>query len=130
MNPMLRVSRTLYIKEVRTESRLSMCNGAISDGTIGVASIHRSDQLNLDTGRKLIALNVLSEVDVQTPWGIVTSVITTRSVDELQLKAGSDVLALVGDAQSQRPMTALALRGGFLLSPVATFGHGGSSAAT
>ena len=29
------------------------------------------------------------------PWGIVTSVITTRSVDELQLKPGSDVVALV-----------------------------------
>ncbi len=32
---------------------------------------------------------------VETAWGIVTSVITTRSVDELQLKAGSDVVALV-----------------------------------
>ena len=39
--------------------------------------------------------DVLSEVDVQTPWGVVTSVITTRSVDELQLKVGSDVVALV-----------------------------------
>jgi molybdopterin-binding protein len=38
---------------------------------------------------------VLSEVDVQTPWGVVTSVITTRSVDELPLKPGSDVVALV-----------------------------------
>jgi molybdopterin-binding protein len=38
---------------------------------------------------------VLSELDVQTPWGVVTSVITTRSVDELQLKPGSDVVALV-----------------------------------
>jgi molybdopterin-binding protein len=39
--------------------------------------------------------DVLSEVDVETAWGIVSSAITTRSVDELQLKVGSDVIALV-----------------------------------
>ena len=38
---------------------------------------------------------VVSEVDVQTPFGIVTSVITTRSVDELGLTLGSEVVALV-----------------------------------
>jgi molybdopterin-binding protein len=45
--------------------------------------------------KEILRGDVLSEVDVQTPWGIVTSVITTRSVDELQLKPGSDVVALV-----------------------------------
>lgn len=45
--------------------------------------------------KEIIRGDVLSEVDVQTPWGIVTSVITTRSVDELQLRVGSDVVALV-----------------------------------
>jgi molybdopterin-binding protein len=45
--------------------------------------------------KEIIRGDVVSEVDVQTPWGIVTSVITTRSVDELQLKPGSDVVALV-----------------------------------
>jgi molybdopterin-binding protein len=45
--------------------------------------------------KEIIRGDVLSEVDVQTPWGIVTSVITTRSVDELQLKVGSEVVALV-----------------------------------
>jgi molybdopterin-binding protein len=45
--------------------------------------------------KEIIRGDVVSEVDVQTPWGIVTSVITTRSVDELQLKAGSEVVALV-----------------------------------
>ena len=44
---------------------------------------------------EIIRGDVVSEVDVETPWGIVTSVITTRSVDELQLKPGSDVVALV-----------------------------------
>ena len=45
--------------------------------------------------KEIIRGDVLSEVDVETPWGIVTSVITTRSIDELQLKVGSDVVALV-----------------------------------
>lgn len=45
--------------------------------------------------KEVIRGDVLSEVDVQTPFGIVTSVITTRSVDELGLKPGSDVVALV-----------------------------------
>ncbi|MGJ7609686.1 MULTISPECIES: TOBE domain-containing protein [unclassified Variovorax] len=47
---------------------------------------------------KVRAINrgeVLSEVDVETAWGIVSSAITTRSIDELQLKVGSDVIALV-----------------------------------
>ena len=37
---------------------------------------------------------VLSEVDVETAAGIVTSVITTRSIDSLDLKVGEDVLAI------------------------------------
>lgn len=45
--------------------------------------------------KEVIRGDVVSEVDVQTPFGIVTSVITTRSVDELQLKPGSEVVALV-----------------------------------
>lgn len=45
--------------------------------------------------KEIIRGDVLSEVDVQTPWGIVTSVITTRSVDDLQLTTGSKVVALV-----------------------------------
>jgi sulfonate transport system ATP-binding protein len=45
--------------------------------------------------REIIRGPVVSEVDVETPYGIVTSVITTRSVDELNLAVGSEVLALV-----------------------------------
>jgi molybdopterin-binding protein len=45
--------------------------------------------------REIIRGPVVSEVDVDTPYGIVTSVITTRSVDELNLTVGSEVLALV-----------------------------------
>jgi molybdopterin-binding protein len=39
---------------------------------------------------------VVSEVDVETPAGlIVTSVITTRSVHELGLRVGREVIAMV-----------------------------------
>ena len=45
--------------------------------------------------REIIRGDVLSEVDVETPFGIVTSVITTRSIDELLLRFCSEVVALV-----------------------------------
>lgn len=46
--------------------------------------------------KEVIEGPVVSEVDVQTPSGlIVTSVITTRSVKELGLVVGRDVIALV-----------------------------------
>lgn len=45
--------------------------------------------------REIIRGAVVSEIDVETPYGIVTSVITTRSVDGLDLKVGSEVVALV-----------------------------------
>jgi len=46
--------------------------------------------------REIIEGPVVSEVDVETATGlIITSVITTRSVKELRLAPGSDVIALV-----------------------------------
>ena len=45
--------------------------------------------------KEIVLGDVLSEIDVQTASGIVTSVITTRSVDDLNLVVGSDVVALV-----------------------------------
>ena len=45
--------------------------------------------------KEIIEGGVVSEIDVETPHGIVTSVITTRSVKELGLKPGDEVLALV-----------------------------------
>jgi len=48
------------------------------------------------TVKEIIEGPVVSEVDVVTPSGlIVTSVITTRSVKELGLVAGKEVIALV-----------------------------------
>ena len=46
--------------------------------------------------KEVIEGPVVSEVDVETPSGlIVTSVITTRSVKELKLVVGKEVIALV-----------------------------------
>ncbi len=46
--------------------------------------------------KEIIIGPVVSEVDVETNEGIVvTSVITTRSVQDLQLEVGTEVLALV-----------------------------------
>lgn len=45
--------------------------------------------------KEIILGPVVSEVDVETPHGVVTSVITTRSIQELDLQVGSEVLALV-----------------------------------
>jgi molybdopterin-binding protein len=42
--------------------------------------------------KEIIRGSVVSEVDVETPYGIV---ITTRSIDELELKIGSEVIAFV-----------------------------------
>jgi len=48
------------------------------------------------TVREIIEGPVVSEIDVQTPAGlIVTSVITTRSIKELGLVVGKEVVALV-----------------------------------
>jgi len=45
--------------------------------------------------KEIILGPVVSEIDVETPSGNVTSVITTRSVRELDLRVGSEVLAFV-----------------------------------
>lgn len=60
-------------------------------------AIHAINVRNQFRGRiKEIVLGpVVSEVDVETGVGIVTSVITTRSINELGLQIGSEVLALV-----------------------------------
>ncbi|MBC7701048.1 TOBE domain-containing protein [Aquabacterium sp.] len=46
--------------------------------------------------KEIVDGTVVSEIDVETPSGlIVTSVITTRSVKELGLVVGQEVIALV-----------------------------------
>jgi molybdopterin-binding protein len=44
---------------------------------------------------EIIVGSVVSEIDIETPAGIVTSVVTTRSVRDLNLNVGSDVIAVV-----------------------------------
>ncbi len=44
---------------------------------------------------EIVSGPVVSEVDIETSAGIVTSVITTRSVFQLGLAVGSDVIAFV-----------------------------------
>lgn len=44
---------------------------------------------------EIVSGPVVSEVDIETPAGIVTSVITTRSVFQLGLAVGSEVIAFV-----------------------------------
>lgn len=60
-------------------------------------SIHAVNVRNQFKGiiKEIVPGPVVSEVDVETPAGIVTSVITSRSISDLKLKVGTEVLALV-----------------------------------
>ncbi len=61
---------------------------------MSIAAINARNQFK-GTVKEIIEGPVVSEVDVETPFGIVTSVITTRSLKQLDLRVGSEVLALV-----------------------------------
>ncbi|ALD93147.1 molybdenum-pterin binding protein II [Cupriavidus gilardii CR3] len=63
-----------------------------------VMTIHAINVRNQFRGRirEIIEGPVVSEIDVETAGGlVVTSVITTRSVKELELAVGKEVIALV-----------------------------------
>ncbi len=45
--------------------------------------------------KEIVLGDVVCEVEVDTPAGLITSVITTRSVKRLNLKAGDEVYAVV-----------------------------------
>jgi len=62
--------------------------------TMSIKSINVRNQFR-GTISEIIEGPVLSEIDVSTPSGIVTSVITTRSVKDLELAVGSEVIAFV-----------------------------------
>ena len=59
-----------------------------------IQSINVRNQLK-GTIQEIVKGDVVSEVDVVTASGIFTSVITTRSVEELDLKIGSQVIVLI-----------------------------------
>jgi molybdopterin-binding protein len=62
--------------------------------TMSIQSINARNQFH-GTIKDIIFGSVVSEVEVETPFGIVTSVITTRSIKDLDLQIGAEVLALV-----------------------------------
>ena len=73
-----------------------MENSSRATGSSSIAADGRAPSGPSSTNKEIIEGPVVSEVDVKTPAGlIVTSVITTRSVHELGLKVGKDVVALV-----------------------------------
>ena len=61
---------------------------------MSISAINARNQFK-GTIKEIILGPVVSEVDVETPFGLVTSVITTRSLKQLNLVVGSEVLALV-----------------------------------
>ncbi len=44
---------------------------------------------------EIIRGEVVSEVDIETPAGRISAVITTRSIERMGLKVGNDVLAVI-----------------------------------
>lgn len=59
-----------------------------------IQSINVRNQIK-GTIQEIVKGDVVSEVDVVTASGIFTSVITTRSVNDLNLEVGSQVLVLI-----------------------------------
>lgn len=60
---------------------------------MSITAINARNQFK-GTIKEIIRGPVLSEVDVTTAAGIITSVITTRSIDALDLKVGTEVLTV------------------------------------
>lgn len=62
---------------------------------MGITAINVRNQFRGKV-KQIVEGPVVSEVDIETPTGLlVTSVVTTRSVDELGLAVGKEVIALV-----------------------------------
>ncbi len=59
-----------------------------------IQSINVRNQIK-GTIQEIVKGDVVSEVDVVTASGVFTSVITTRSVEELDLQVGSQVIVLI-----------------------------------
>jgi molybdopterin-binding protein len=76
--------------DTRREHRLIVL---LEEFAMSISAINARNQFK-GTVQEIIRGPVLSEVDVQTVAGIITSVITTRSIDALDLKVGSEVLAV------------------------------------
>jgi molybdopterin-binding protein len=66
----------------------------LKDMSIPIEAVNVRNQFRGNI-KEIITGPVVSEVEVETPFGIVTSVITTRSVKDLNLAIGTEVVALV-----------------------------------
>ena len=60
---------------------------------MSIEAINARNQIK-GTIRAIVPGPVVSEVDVDTPVWIITSVVTSRSLKDLNLKTGSEVLAV------------------------------------
>jgi len=60
---------------------------------MSITAINARNQFK-GTVKEIIRGPVLSEVDVETAAGIVTSVITTRSIDSLNIRIGDELLTV------------------------------------
>lgn len=58
-----------------------------------IVAVNARNQIK-GTVKEIVEGPVLSEVDVETQMGLITSVITTRSIRDLELQVGSEVLAV------------------------------------
>lgn len=61
---------------------------------MSIQSINARNQFR-GTIKEIITGPVVSEIDIETPAGLVTSVITTRSIAQLELAVGTEVIAFV-----------------------------------
>lgn len=61
---------------------------------MSIAAINTRNQFKGKVS-EIVTGPVVSEIIVETPFGLVTSVITTRSIKDLGLAVGADVVALV-----------------------------------
>lgn len=61
--------------------------------SMSISAINARNQFK-GTVKEIIRGPVLSEVDVLTQAGIVTSVLTSRSIDELNIRVGDEVLTV------------------------------------
>lgn len=83
----------LYADDLR--HKVMLCQHHRKGITMSITAINVRNQFRGKV-KEVIEGPVVSEIDVETPAGlIVTSVITTRSVKELGLVPGKEVIALI-----------------------------------
>jgi molybdopterin-binding protein len=76
------------------QSRCNACRLSERHSSVSHSGINTRNQFK-GRVKEIIIGPIVSEVDLKTPYGIVTSVITTRSVKDIDLQVGTEVLALV-----------------------------------